>query len=274
MIVNRDTKISDVLGEKPESIEAIASINRHFTKLKNPFLRKLLAPRVNIAAAAQVGNSTVNEMLKALELIGFDVAYDEVDHLDKKVKVEQSKINLDMEKLNIVDMDVRPILETGVDPFNVIMDGLKKLKEDETLRIINTFEPIPLLNIIKKKGYDYETQRPEDGVVHTYISKIAGEIVEEIPDAEMNERELTYADLEQKFYGKLTEIDVRDLEMPMPMVTILEAIETLATGHALYVHHKRLPQYLLPELKEREFDYKAQEVDSDNMKLIIYRKGN
>ena len=82
----------------------------------------------------------------------------------------------------------------------------------------------------------------------------------------------TYEDLERKYEGKLTEIDVRDLEMPMPMVTILEAIETLEEGHALYVHHKRLPQYLLPELKEREFDYKAQEVDEDNMKLIIFRK--
>ena len=59
--------------------------------------------------------------------------------------------------------------------------------------------------------------------------------------------------------------------MPMPMVTILEAIEGLEEGHALYVHHKRLPQYLLPELKKREFDYKKQEVDADNMKLIIYR---
>ena len=265
MIIDRNTKISEILKEKPEAIDAIASINRHFKKLQNPFLRKMLAPRVNVAAAAQVGNSTINKLLKVLEDIGFQVAYEQ----DEKT-IETTKTN--MEKTNIVDMDVRPILDSGVDPFNVIMEGLKNLKEGETLRVINTFEPIPLLNILKKKGYDYETERPEEGVVHTFLRKS-----EEGPQAEEKvqskpDHELSYEELEQKYDGKLIEIDVRDLEMPMPMVTILESIETLPEGHALFVHHKRLPQYLLPELKEREFDYKAKEVDADNMKLIIYRK--
>ena len=206
-------------------------------------------------------------MLKVLEDIGFKVAFEQENEINKDITTE-----LDMERTNIVDLDVRPILDSGVDPFNVIMDGLKTLKDSETLRIINTFEPIPLLNIIKKKGYEYESERPEEGVVHTYLKKIVGEVVAEEFELKISDRELTYEDLEHKYEGKLNEIDVRDLEMPMPMVTILEAIESLEEGHALYVHHKRLPQYLLPELKEREFDYKAQEVDADNMKLIIYRK--
>ncbi|MCK5856441.1 MAG: DUF2249 domain-containing protein [Bacteroidales bacterium] len=266
MIVDKNTKISQILKEKPEAIEAIASINRHFKKLENPFLRKMLAPRVNVTAAAQVGNSTVNEMLKVLQDIGFEVAYEEEKEIKKDITTE-----IDMERTNIVDLDVRPILDSGVDPFNVIMDGLKNLNEGETLKIINTFEPIPLLNIIKKKGYEFESERPEEGVVHTYLKKIEGDVVAEEVAPIISDRELTYEDLERKYEGKLSEIDVRDLEMPMPMVTILEAIETLDEGHALYVHHKRLPQYLLPELKEREFDYKSQEVDADNMKLIIYR---
>jgi uncharacterized protein (DUF2249 family) len=267
MIVDRNTKISEILKEKPEAIDAIASINRHFKKLQNPFLRKMLAPRVNVSAAAQVGNSTINELLKVLDDIGFQVAYEQ-ETTGTKTGNKQKP----MERENVVDMDVRPILDSGVDPFNVIMEGLKNLKEGETLRVINTFEPIPLLNILKKKGYDYETERPVEGVVHTYLKKSEDGPHTEIKSAEESGRELTYEDLERKFDGKMLEIDVRDLEMPMPMVTILESIETLPEGHALFVHHKRLPQYLLPELKEREFDYKAKEVDADNMKLIIYRK--
>jgi len=267
MIVSKDTKISEILREKPEAIEAIAQINRHFKKLQNPFLRKMLAPRVNVAAAAQVGNATINDLLKVLEQIGFEVEYE-----NNIEDTNNNTIDTDMERTNIVDLDVRPILDSGVDPFNVIMDGLKTLKDGETLKIINTFEPIPLLNIIKKKGYEYESDRPEDGIVHTFIKKNEAEAVAEEAAPTVNDRDLSYEDLERKYEGKLSEIDVRDLEMPMPMVTILEAIETLEDGHALYVHHKRLPQYLLPELKEREFDYKTQEVDADNMKLIIFRK--
>jgi len=267
MKINKDTKISAILNENMDAVEAIASINRHLTKLRNPFLRKMLAPRVSVASAAQVGNANVNEMLAALEKIGFEVEYD----LDsKQINVTEEKIN-DMERTNVVDLDVRPILDGGTDPFNAIMETLKTLKPEETLRIINTFEPIPLLNILKSKGYEYESERPEDGIVHTYLHKVGDVEIKEEEIATIDAPDLTYENLENKFEGKLVEIDVRDLEMPMPMVTILEAIETLEEGNALYVHHKRLPQYLLPELKEREFDYRSQEVDEDNMKLIIFR---
>jgi len=251
-MIDRNTKISAILKEKPEAVEAIASINRHFKKLKNPFLRKMLAPRVTVAVAAQVGNATVNRMLKALEDIGFEVQYDkEEERAETKEIINKENKDKDMEMNKITDLDVRPILESGVDPFQVIMDTLKNMDDDETLRIINTFEPVPLLNILKKKGYEYRSERPGDGVVHTFIKKTADSPVkagEEVAD--LSEVKLTFEDLERKYDGKMLEIDVRDLEMPMPMVTILETIEQLKPGWALYVHHKRVPQYLLPELKE------------------------
>jgi uncharacterized protein (DUF2249 family) len=269
MIVDKDTKVSQILKEKPESIEAISLINKNFEKLKNPFLRKMLAPRVDIKAAAKVGNCSVNDILKSLEKLGFEVAFEN----ENDIKLENNTTTeIYMEKTNIIDLDVRPILDSGVDPFNVIMDTLKNLNDGDTLKVINTFEPIPLLNILKSKGYEYNTERPEDGVVHTFLRKIGEDKSKENSTLDVDAPELSFEDLERKFENKLVEIDVRDLEMPMPMVSILEAIETLEDGQALYVHHKRLPQYLLPELKERGFEYKTQEIDADNMKLIIYRK--
>jgi len=76
----------------------------------------------------------------------------------------------------------------------------------------------------------------------------------------------------KRFEGKMHELDVREYEMPMPMVLILEEIENLNEGHALFVHHKRLPQYLLPELEVRGFALAKKEIDSSNMKLIIFKK--
>ncbi len=268
MIIDKDTKISQILKEKPEAIDAISMINKNFKKLQNSFLRKMLAPRINVKAAAQVGNCSINDILKSLEEIGFEVAYEQESKTNDIIIS-----NTNMNKTNVIDLDVRPILETGVDPFNVIMEELKKLSDNETLKIINTFEPIPLLNIIKSKGYEYETERPEDGTVHTFIRRITDDAPpQEEKKAEENISNMTFEDLERKYENRLVEIDVRDLEMPMPMVSILEAIETLEEDQALYVHHKRLPQYLLPEIKERDFDYKEKEIDADNMKFIIYRK--
>jgi uncharacterized protein (DUF2249 family) len=80
-----------------------------------------------------------------------------------------------------------------------------------------------------------------------------------------------FEEIEKQFAGRMKEIDVRHLEMPLPMVTILEEIEGLKEGDALYVHHKKLPQYLLPELEERNFKWASQDIDESNIKLIIFK---
>jgi hypothetical protein len=88
---------------------------------------------------------------------------------------------------------------------------------------------------------------------------------------EVASSKLSYDQVETRFKDRMNEIDVRDLEMPLPMVTILEEVEKIDASHALYVHHKKLPQYLLPELNDRGYNYVHKEIDADNLKLIIYR---
>ncbi len=176
-----------------------------------------------------------------------------------------------MKKSNIIELDVRPILASGVDPFEAIMDKLKEMRDDQTLLIINSFEPVPLLNILKDKGYIYEAERPDNGVVHTFIQKENKDTSTKLVEPAQSKPKLLFDDVELKFDGNLIEIDVRDLEMPLPMVTILEEIEKLKDDSALFVHHKKLPQYLLPELEDRGFSYVYKDVDSTNLKLIIYK---
>jgi uncharacterized protein (DUF2249 family) len=177
-----------------------------------------------------------------------------------------------MKRTNIVEFDVRPTLASGVDPFEAIMGKLKEMNDDQTLLVINTFEPIPLLNILKTKGYEYEVERPEDGAVYTYLKKIVeGDVKSTSEKEEIAGDEFTYDQVEARFKDRMHEIDVRDLEMPMPMVTVLEEVEKIDSSNALYVHHKKLPQYLLPELSDRGYNYVHKEIDADNLKLIIYR---
>ena len=75
----------------------------------------------------------------------------------------------------------------------------------------------------------------------------------------------------QRFAGKLETVDVRQLEMPLPMLTILDELDKLPTGQALYVDHKRIPVFLLPELEERKFEYRAKEISEGNVKLFIFK---
>jgi uncharacterized protein (DUF2249 family) len=272
MIITADTKISKIIKEDKNVIDVIASINKHFRKLKNPILCKMLASRVSVADAAKIGGISTEDFLKKLQEHGYAVQLSPVLEKEKKnIIPKNSNHNITMDKTNIVTLDARPILAGGVDPFDDIMKTLKSMNDDQTLLIINTFEPIPILNILKKRGYEYETERPEPGVVHTYLRKAAKpENVKKVTEIHTS-KEDDFESVEKRFEGKMREIDVRNLEMPMPMVTVLEELEKLSEGEALYVHHKRLPQYLLPELENRGFQLVQKPIDEDNLKLIIYK---
>jgi len=266
MKINSNTKISHILGEKKEAIDTIASINKHFKKLKNPVLRKVLAPRVTIKDAAKIGNISINDFLQKLESIGFEVAYDNSISTDLIPETNKPKA----ESIKTVLLDVRPTIQSGADPFAKIMKAIKQMADNETLEIINVFEPTPLIQILKGKGYKTWTEKIREEEYHTYFTKQTTsshqEIIANMPIAEgsFDEKLASYGE-------NLKEIDVRLLEMPEPMVTILSELESLPDDHVLLVNHKKIPQFLLPELKTRNYQLMSKEIENGLLQLIIYK---
>ncbi|NHZ86984.1 MAG: DUF2249 domain-containing protein [Planctomycetia bacterium] len=170
-----------------------------------------------------------------------------------------------------VTLDVRPTIQSGADPFSEIMETVQKLGDDDTLQIINIFEPIPLINKLTNEGFNSWTERPEEGVVHTFFKK-QGESSEtsEIPTVVKSDTE----SFQQKlalFGDKKRVIDVRHLEMPEPMVNILTELENLADDHVLFVEHKKIPKFLLPELRNRNYEILSHKIDSDHIQFLIYK---
>ncbi len=55
------------------------------------------------------------------------------------------------------------------------------------------------------------------------------------------------------------------------MMTILEELDQLPADHALYVNHKRIPMFLLPELEDRKFEHRSWEIEEGNVKLLIFK---
>lgn len=68
----------------------------------------------------------------------------------------------------------------------------------------------------------------------------------------------------------MTVTDVRAMPMPQPMLHILEQLETLPDNKALFVYHKKVPMFLLPELKERGYRYSIKE-DTGAILMLIYK---
>lgn len=273
MKINGNTKVSKVIKDNKEAIEAIASLNPHFTKLRNPVLRRLLAPRVTLAEAAKIGKCEVHEMLDKLVSIGFELDTDEaVEEVTNPLSENKAK-DVFLKGQKSIPLDVRPFLAKGEDPFNILQKALSKLEEDEVLEVLIDFEPIPLIRIQEKKGYVTLTLI-EDGVFHTYF-KAGGAIKEESNfaiDPIKTISKLEFDEQTNAYPGEIITIDVRNLEMPEPLVRILEAIETLDEKTGLKIFHKRIPQHLLPELEDKNLNTFICPIAEGNVMLFITKR--
>ena len=56
------------------------------------------------------------------------------------------------------ELDARPLLARGVDPFAEIMKAAGGLAPDEALHLIVGFEPKPLYLILGERGFEHHTE--------------------------------------------------------------------------------------------------------------------
>ena len=266
MIINANTKISKILKQNPHALEAIISINPKFEKLRNPILRKLMAARTSIGMASKIGGLSVEKFFEKLQPLGFEPDRDTLEESREKPKLPAFFSSLKPEQ--IVDLDVRPIIEAGKDPLSLIVEKVKSIPKGSALKVINSFEPTPLILLLKKQGFESFVDAIDDQLVETYFYRTGDEPLE--INAPKNNSE-GWDELLKHFEGKIQTVDVRNLEMPQPMMTILESIEKLPAENALFVYHKRIPVFLLPELKERKFDYRIKEEAPNEVRLMIFK---
>ncbi|WP_435101379.1 DUF2249 domain-containing protein [Halarchaeum sp. P4] len=57
------------------------------------------------------------------------------------------------------------------EPFSTIMSALDDLPDDGRLRLVNSFEPVPLYEVLQDRGYTYETDQVDDDEWHVYIER-------------------------------------------------------------------------------------------------------
>lgn len=265
------TKISALIKANPAAIDAIASINKHFEKLRNPILRKVLAARVTIADAARIGGCGVETFFEKLAPLGFTVKW-QTDAPEPKAGPAVPVFPLFLEKLPqnaIIPLDVREDISTGNDPFLVIMKAVDQINGKNALVIINTFEPTPLIQILQKRGYASFTVEKNPEEVHCYFWL---EKSPETTSTNASVGQVSFEATEKMYEGKLQHLDVRQMEMPQPMIAILHALEKLPAGQALHVTHRRVPRYLLPQLQERGFAIAIKEVGPEQVNLLIFKE--
>ncbi len=266
--IDVNSKIGKIIKANPDALEAIVSIDPKLEKLRNPILRKILANRTSIAMASKMVGHSVDEFFAKLKPLGF-----EVDGETVSVETEQQDVPAFVAKITkeqIIDFDVRELLTSGQDPLKLILEKVKTIQAGQALKIINTFEPIPLVKMLEKKGFIIHIDKITNDLVETYFYK--PEDAKNIADEKQETNDSSgWGVLINRFKDKLVKVDVRELEMPKPMHTILAELESLPKDKALFVYHKRIPVFLLPELADQGFEYRIQEISDGEVHLLIYK---
>lgn len=276
MLINEKTKIAALLKHHPDALETIVTLSPDFKKLRNPVLRALMAGRTTIAMASKIGGCKPEDFFSALVPLGFEVDSSQTDTTEDAAPKSKPKPDYlrDIPQDRVINFDVRAMLAEGNDPLKSIQQKVKSLNPGEVLLIINNFEPVPLIKLLERQGFLSYVNFVDQDTIETYFYRTnTADSPQKAADAE-GENVSTSGDwdlLLKQFENNLVDVDVRHLEMPMPMMTILENLEVLPQGKALYVHHKRIPVFLLTELKEREFDYRIKEVQDGEVYLLIFK---
>jgi uncharacterized protein (DUF2249 family) len=268
MTINANTKIASLVKSHPDALETIVSISQKFTKLRNPVLRKLMAGRTSIAMASKLGGCNIEDFFKKLQPLGFVI--------DRNVEIAREEVTKKtpgflqtIQNSIIIELDVRPVIETGKDPLKIILEKVKALKKGEVLKIINSFEPTPLMSLLAKQGFKSYAETISNDLIHTYFYKATSQ--EWSGEANDVNYSAGWEEILNRFEGNIVTVDVRNLEMPLPMHSILESLEKLPIEKALFVYHKRIPVFLLPELEEQGFSYRIKEINDAEVHLLIYK---
>jgi uncharacterized protein (DUF2249 family) len=142
-----------------------------------------------------------------------------------------------------IDVDVRPILRAGGEPFSVIMAALDRLEPGQGVRLYAPFKPAPLFAVMADKGFAHSARALDAGEWEVLFTPAATQQ----PASPVGTPDF------DDWPEPAVRLDNRDLEPPEPMVRILAAAEKLGPGETLSALLRREPVFLFPQLEKRGY---------------------
>ena len=159
-------------------------------------------------------------------------------------------------------LDVRPILKDGGEPFQAIMSAVSALAPGQGLKLLATFRPQPLFNVMSNRGFDHTVTEIEGGDFEVCFTPKKTE--------EVKASNAATPDL---WPNPALELDLTELPPPEPMVRILAAVENHKAGDVIFALLSREPIFLYPELTKRGHQWVGNFDEAGETFRIMIRTG-
>jgi len=163
------------------------------------------------------------------------------------------------------ELDVRPLLKAGVEPFQAIMGAVEGLAPGQSLILIAPFKPVPLFAVMERKGFSSKAEPLGDGDWQVLFAPVGAEA----PVVHISDNAGSPDDWPEPSQY----LDCSDMEPPQPMVSILAEVENMAVGEVLFALLHREPLFLFPELENRGHQWVGNFDETGQAYRIMIRVG-
>ena len=161
------------------------------------------------------------------------------------------------------ELDVRPILAEGGEPFQAIMAAVESLAPGEGLTLLAPFKPQPLFSVMERKGFLYQVSALDGGDFEVRFTPRATEVLASENAQDANE-----------WPEAIRNFDFTDLDPPQPMVRILSELETMSPGEVMFAVLAREPLFLFPELVKRGHQWAGNYDSTGTAFRIMVKRGS
>jgi len=164
--INAQTKIGELLDAFPQLEETLLRLSPSFARLKNPVLRKTVGRIASLRQAAEIGGLDVGEMISTLrkaagmEDLSLNTDSQDIRQTQKPDWIKPDNISVTFDAINII--------EDGGNPMKDILEKVNQLEADRIMLLITPFIPLPILELLRSKGYQSWSEKRPDRV-YTYI---------------------------------------------------------------------------------------------------------
>lgn len=277
--VQASDKLQSLFERDERLIDVVASHSPQLAKLRHSPMRRIMARVTTVAQAARLCKVPVDSLVHDLNhAIGIDTvpgdtaSSNATDETDETAAAQWSIPS----SVSVVELDVREELSKGGEPFSRIMGAVGGLGEREVLHLRAPFEPVPLFAVMQKRGFAHRTEQhaDDDWSVWFFRQEMAAEFpatATTSAQAGSPTQNPTESAVENAPARTEVWLDVRDMEPPEPLVRTLEALESLPADSMLVQLNMRVPQFLLPILRERGFHFTIDEPQPNEVQVRIWR---
>jgi hypothetical protein len=265
-------RLQAVFKRDERLIDIIASHSPQLARLRHSPMRRVMASVTTVAQAARLCRMPADALVRDLNrAIGIDAGSETADPAPAEI-IADTRIPAFG---SVMELDVREELSRGGEPFSRIMAAVAALGADEALHLRAPFEPVPLFGVMQKRGFEHRTERHADDDWSVWFFRDAtasgdAATAQPEPRASSAAPDATDTDTDAPTRPEVW-LDVRDLEPPEPLVRTLEALESLPPDAMLVQVNARIPQFLLPILRERGFHFTIDELRPDEVQVRIWR---